>query len=631
MDDIQRARKISRALREPWLQPARGPALPPVSTSTWRALLVALLFLWRAMSPTPAFAGCTLVKLAELPVTMEDLRAVVAVKFNGTDARLMADSGAFYSMLSPGSAAEFKLRLEAPPYALRVSGVGGSTEIWVTTVRDFRLAGIPLGNVQFIVGGNEWNGLAGVLGQNVLGLADIDYDFAAGAIRLMHPKDCGKASLAYWARSEPVSVIDIDPTFGANLHSVGTAYVNGTKIRVMFDTGAPASMLTLHAAERAGVKPDGPGVVPAGVSYGVGHGTVQTWIAPFASFKLGDEEIRNTHLRIGDTARAGDADMLLGVDFFLSHHIYVSHYQRKVYFTYNGGAVFNLTTTPPKPTDSTPSAPEAAANAQPPVEAAAAEPEPASAAEFSRRGTAFAARRDYEHALADLTRACELAPEEAAYFYQRGLVHWSNRQSDLALADFEQALTLKPDDLEALMARAGLRLSGGDVAGAGPDLDAADRLAAKAANLRLALGEYYSRSGQMARAIAQYDLWIAAHRGEIRFASALNGRCWARALLGQELDKALDDCNAALRTNPKVAQFLGSRGMVWLRRGDYKKSMADYDVALRLEPKLPWSLYGRGVDQLRLGNASAGKVDIAAATALRPKIAEEAGKFGIAP
>jgi tetratricopeptide (TPR) repeat protein len=132
-------------------------------------------------------------------------------------------------------------------------------------------------------------------------------------------------------------------------------------------------------------------------------------------------------------------------------------------------------------------------------------------------------------------------------------------------------------------------------------------------------------------AIAQYDLWIAAHRGEIKFASALNSRCWARALLGQELDKALNDCNAAVRTDPKTAQFLDSRGLVWLRRGDYKKSKADYDAALSLNPKLAWSLYGRGLDQLRLGNAGAGQADLAAATALRPKIAEEAGKFGIAP
>jgi tetratricopeptide (TPR) repeat protein len=596
----------------------------------WRALPVALVFLGRVTSPTAAFAGCTLAKLAELPVTMQGLKPVVPVKINGADARLIADSGSYASILSPGSAAVFKLKLEPPPYPMRVEGIGGSAPLSVTRVKDFMLANIPVNNVLFLVGGNEWPGAAGVLGQNVLRIADVEYDLAAGVIRLMRPKGCGKATLAYWAQSEPVSVIDIEPTNVLFPHTIGTAYLNGTRIHVMFDSGSGGSLLTLRAAERAGVKPDGIGVIPAGFTYGFGEGRVQTWIAPFASFKLGDEEIRNTHLRIGDTGRAAYADMLLGADFFLSHRIYVSNDQSKLYFTYNGGKVFNLTTTPQKPADSTPSAAEAAAAGAPPAGETAAG-EPASAAELSQRGTAFAARRDFEHALADLTRACELAPDEPAYFYQRGLVHWSNGRPDLAVTDFDQALKLKPGDLEALMSRAALRLSRGDAAAAGPDLDAVDRLAAKEADLRLALGEYYGRSGQMARAIAQYDLWIDAHRGEIKVATALNSRCWARALLGQELDKALDDCNAAVRINPKAAQFLDSRGLVWLRRGDYKKSMADYDAALSLQPKLAWSLYGRGLDQLRLGNASAGNADITAATALRPKIAEEAGKFGIAP
>jgi hypothetical protein len=37
-----------------------------------------------------------------------------------------------------------------------------------------------------------------------------------------------------------------------------------------------------------------------------------------------------------------DADMLIGADFFLSHHIFVSNSQHKLYLTYNGGPVFNL-------------------------------------------------------------------------------------------------------------------------------------------------------------------------------------------------------------------------------------------------------------------------------------------------
>ena len=103
-------------------------------------------------------------------------------------------------------------------------------------------------------------------------------------------------------------------------------------------------MLTLDAAKRAGVTPESAGVVAAGTAYG-GWGTrlVKTWIAPFPSFRIGEEEIRNTHLRIG-ALNLGDTDMLVGADFFLSHRVYVANSQAKLYFTYNGGPVFDLST-----------------------------------------------------------------------------------------------------------------------------------------------------------------------------------------------------------------------------------------------------------------------------------------------
>jgi tetratricopeptide (TPR) repeat protein len=112
-------------------------------------------------------------------------------------------------------------------------------------------------------------------------------------------------------------------------------------------------------------------------------------------------------------------------------------------------------------------------------------------------------------------------------------------------------------------------------------------------------------------------------------AGALNSRCWARALGGQELDKALADCNTALKLKPNTADFLDSRGLVYLRQGNYDKAIADYDAALRLAPKTAWSLYGRGLAKSGKGMSAEGQADIAAATALQPKIAERAASFGI--
>jgi hypothetical protein len=119
-----------------------------------------------------------------------------------------------------------------------------------------------------------------------------------------------------------------------NPQTIGTAFVNGVKMRVMFDTGAASSMLSRDAAERAGVPVKGPNVVFGGVTTGVGRKPVRTWIAPIEDFKIGDEEVRNTRLRLGDLG-GSDVDMLLGADFFLSHHIYVANSQGRLFFTYN--------------------------------------------------------------------------------------------------------------------------------------------------------------------------------------------------------------------------------------------------------------------------------------------------------
>jgi gag-polyprotein putative aspartyl protease len=277
---------------------------------------------------TPAYAAqCKLAQLGELPVTMRGTRPLVHAAINGTDALFLADSGA-----------------------------GGEAHTMLTVVRSFTIFGQPIPNVDFVVIDQSLDpGVAGMIGQNVFRLGDVEYDLAHNVIRIMRADGCRNEALAYWAaaQSQPFSVIDIDPPTRFAPHTTSVAYVNGSQIRVLFDTGAARSVLTLGAAKRAGVTPQSAGVVPAGDWRGIGSRTGEEWIAPFASFKIGDEEIRNTHLRIGGVQLS--VDMLLGADFFLSHRIYVASGQRKLYFTYNGGPVFDLGTgSPPKPTDPSP-------------------------------------------------------------------------------------------------------------------------------------------------------------------------------------------------------------------------------------------------------------------------------------
>ena len=82
------------------------------------------------------------------------------------------------------------------------------------------------------------------------------------------------------------------------------------------------------------------GAVAEGAIRGVAGRSIRSWVVPISGFEFGGEEIRNTHVRMGDLSLP-QVDMVVGSDFLLSHHVYFANSQQKVYFTYEGGPVFN--------------------------------------------------------------------------------------------------------------------------------------------------------------------------------------------------------------------------------------------------------------------------------------------------
>jgi tetratricopeptide (TPR) repeat protein len=579
-----------------------------------RVFGIAVGFAALLFSSAAAGAACKFETRINLPVTMAGLRPMVSAKINGRDANFIADSGAFFSLISPSVASASGLRLTLAPEGVRLKGVGGEASLATTTVKDFTLAGIPLHNVTFMVGGTD-TGMAGLLGQNVLGIGDVEYDLPHAAIRLFIVRDCGHADMAYWVPAGgSYSMLPIEQRSQTNPHTVGTVYLNGAPIRAIFDTGAGQSIVSLRAAAKAGVKPGDPGVVPAGFGRGLGRQRIQSWLAPVGTIKIGDEEIRNARLRIGDLGLP-DVDMLIGADFFISHRIYVSNESHRMFFSYTGGEIFNRSAR--------------AEGDGVAVGSAEEKSEPTDADGFSRRGAVFATQHDLPHAIADFGRAIELAPSEPRYLVQRARAYLQNREPRLAMADFDKAVAIDPADVPARLGRAELRLAARDRDGARADLDAAAQALPAPADQRLLIGQMYEALDAFDAAIAQFALWIPAHREDARLPEAFNARCWVRALAGRDLDKALDDCNAALRLRPHTPSFLDSRGLVRLRMGAWDKAIEDYDEALKLAPKTGWSLYGRGLARRHKGLTAEGDADLAAAVAINPHLAERAKRLGI--
>ncbi len=564
--------------------------------------------------PAAAQAGCK-IETVELPIKMVGSRAIATVRINGTDVPLIVDTGAFYSMLTDAAAAQLKLDVGMMPMGIGVRGLGGKVETGLATVKKMELLGGIIPDVEFIVGGAEPGaGAMGLIGRNILSLTDTEYDLAHGVIRFISPgEDCAGTNMAYWAGDTPVSEIKLlrDEKRHSRVPPLrGVVRINDKAEVALFDSGA-TSLVSLRAAHQLGLQESG--MTRNGIAYGLDGKSVKAWTAPFAKVDLGGEIIANNRLQVADFDV--DEDMLLGIDFFLSHRIYVSQKRRLMFFTYNGGRVFRYNDAGPAAA----AASSAASDADAPLDADA----------YSRRGAASAARGDFGGALADLDRACALAPTSAAFLAQRAAIEFSLRQAAKARQDIDKALELDPGQADARLQRATARARDKDTDGALADLAALDKTLAPESPLRVQMGNLYMSLRVPAQAAVQFDLWVPHHEHEFRIERVLYDRCWARVELGVDLDKAVDDCDAAVDADSKSGVYLAGRAWARLRLGNPSKARADFDRSLALRPDHALTLYGRGLARQRLGDAAAGQADLDAARKLDPKIDAEMARRGL--
>ena len=152
------------------------------------------------------------------------------------------------------------MHLHTPIRPIKINALGRAIDARIATVYDFSVAGVNVGELEFLVGGGQAPlGSAGELGQNLLGLADVEYDLSHGNVRLMRVHDCHTDMLSYWVKAgQSYSLVDLHREPGLSTASVVTATLNGVNIKAMLSTGNSQSLVSPQAAERAGVKLDSP-------------------------------------------------------------------------------------------------------------------------------------------------------------------------------------------------------------------------------------------------------------------------------------------------------------------------------------------------------------------------------------
>jgi tetratricopeptide (TPR) repeat protein len=141
----------------------------------------------------------------------------------------------------------------------------------------------------------------------------------------------------------------------------------------------------------------------------------------------------------------------------------------------------------------------------------------------------------------------------------------------------------------------------------------------------------YERAGRWEPSLTELDQWIKAHAESPELWGALMRRCWVRAALNREMDRALADCNRAVSMSLKASEALDTRGLVHVLRGEDTAALSDFNATLALHPRSAWALFGRSLVERRKGEAKDAAADLAASVAIDRDILEQAKRVGLAP
>lgn len=196
-----------------------------------------------------------------------------------------------------------------------------------------------------------------------------------------------------------------------------------------------------------------------------------------------------------------------------------------------------------------------------------------------RRAQAFAARQEWDRALADLDVSVRL---NGNWFESRGHRARARLQTGDpagAIEDASRAIALSPDFAEAYVTRARALSRLGKVREAIADFSEALRLRPGTVEARVLRALEEMKAGQIDAARADLDAAVAQDPQAHIYLRRANLRA-----LQKDLEGAIADCTEAIRLQPRFADAYLSRGVARLERGQSAAAAEDFTRALETAP-----------------------------------------------
>ncbi len=217
-----------------------------------------------------------------------------------------------------------------------------------------------------------------------------------------------------------------------------------------------------------------------------------------------------------------------------------------------------------------------------------------------KRARAYRKMNQYHWAAKDFTRVIGIDPTNPAGYLERGAVRYASGEFTEAAADFGKVVALNPEDGEAYAKRGRAWMAAGLSDRACDDLKKAcelrvcdDLRTATVERVCLSLdsasADKWSQTcyenvvkGEWNQAIQAATLAIYYDPGAV---NPYINRSWAYAEV-RAFEKAIEDCNEALRITPKNAMAFNNRGLVYEKKGDLDRAGKDYIKACELGLKI---------------------------------------------
>lgn len=277
------------------------------------------------LSAVPAYAECTLIKITEMPLTKLGIHAAVMVKINDEDRPIIVDTGAAMTTITLNVAEE----LELPQDQVREQRLLGVGQTNAEAYPNVIPSVLGLGNLVFLnrstaagkidFGDTPEKESIGLLGDDILSLFDVEFDFIGHKLTFYHASGCYDTFIP-WTGGYSATPFQHD-----NTKIVLDVILNGERNPAILDTGNPLSLVSRKLLARWKIPAAAFSKKIGEVGSPMNEGTrfdMQTFT--FDSVKIGYDQLPAMKLAVVDVD-FGAIPINLGLDFCLNRKVWISY------------------------------------------------------------------------------------------------------------------------------------------------------------------------------------------------------------------------------------------------------------------------------------------------------------------